>query len=697
MSVLLSPATPIRYNVWDACRQFSRTATVLILSARTKDFFWKERNIMKTIRIVFLSLILLLLFSPHAEARGKASTARPEKDSRQIADLQPLLNAFTAFSEEHIGGILRSLHILSSTDEVRSGEWDRMKGLLAEFSRSGIESAAVWFAYPDGSYYTVEKGLTDMNLSDRPYFSSLLEGQDVAGYLVVSKSTGERSAVIGVPVIKNKKIVGAIGVSMSLGEMSRMIEKKMELPKDMIFYALDPGGRTSLHRRSSSIFAFPSDMGSKTLKEAVNEMLSKQEGVVRYDFFGRKIVVFKRSKLTQWVYAVGIVQGGTGSGTIPPILSELDKETKAALDKITTAVAEASTDLSGAGLEGSGARDILDNLCGVVPYAVDCATVDLKGHMVTVEPEGYRKFEGSDISQQEQIVLVQKSRKPVMSRVFRAVEGFDAVDIEYPVFSPEKEFIGSVSLLVRPDSFFSNVVTPIIQGLPVDVWVMQKDGRIIYDPDTEEIGRMLFEDPLYSTFPELLSLGKTIARKKSGSGSYEFLGRDLKGPVRKDAYWTTVGILGREWRLIVTHNVSEESGESARGLPEAGEQAADESLRDFAQDRELKDALLDKDAQSMKDMLEKFYRQHPGIYGIQWVNARGINLYGYPEENSPLNFDFHSMKTPSSEYILKALGEKKENSFDAPMVEGKEGHFFMVPVNGDNSFLGMIYIIKMKP
>ncbi len=652
---------------------------------------------MKTIRLILFSLAVLILFSPPVEARGNVSSDRAEKDSKQAADLRLLLNTFTAFAEEHIEGILRGLRILSSTEEVQSGEWNNMKGLLTGFSKSGIAPTAVWFARPDGSYYTVEKGLTDLNLLDRHYFPALLKGHDVVGALVISKSTGKRSAVIAVPVTKGGEVVGALGASLSLEEMSRMLDRRMDLPKGMVFYALDAEGRTSLHRISSFLFAFPSDMGSKTLKEAADEMLSKLEGRVRYDFFGRKIVVFKKSQLTGWVYAMGIVQGGTDKDSVPPILSELENETRVALGKINTAVAAASKDLSVAGLEGPDARDVLNNLCGVVPYAVDCAIVDPKGRMVTVEPEGYRKFEGSDISKQEQIVLMQKFRRPVMSQVFRAVEGFDAVDIEYPVFSPEGEFIGSVSLLIRPDSLFSTVITPMIQGLPVDVWVMQKDGRIIYDPDTEEIGRMLFDDPLYASFPELLSLGKTIAKKRSGSGSYEFLGRDLKGPVRKDAYWATVDVPGAEWRLVVTHNVSEAGAESVRGLPEAGEQSSDESLRDLAGDIELRDALSDGDSEEIKGMFEKFYKEHPGIYGIQWVDARGINLYGYPEENSPLNFDFHSMKTPSSKYILEALREKKENSFDAPLVEGKEGHFFMVPVNRNNVFLGMIYIIRLRP
>ena len=148
---------------------------------------------MKIVRLIFFSLAILLLFSPCVEARGNASPARPDKDSAQVADLRLLLNAFTAFSEEHIDSILRCLHILSSTEEVRSGEWDNMKGLLTQFSKSGIAPTAVWFARPDGSYYTVEKGLTGLNLGDRPYFSSLLEGHDAAGDLVISKSTGRRS------------------------------------------------------------------------------------------------------------------------------------------------------------------------------------------------------------------------------------------------------------------------------------------------------------------------------------------------------------------------------------------------------------------------------------------------------------------------------------------------------------------------
>jgi hypothetical protein len=85
--------------------------------------------------------------------------------------------------------------ILAVTEEARSGDWNALKGPLTEFGRSGINAAAVWYARTDGSYYTVEKGLTDQNISDRPYFPRLMGGGNVIGDLIISKSTGKRSAV----------------------------------------------------------------------------------------------------------------------------------------------------------------------------------------------------------------------------------------------------------------------------------------------------------------------------------------------------------------------------------------------------------------------------------------------------------------------------------------------------------------------
>ncbi len=659
---------------------------------------------MSTLKILILFLLVSFSMVSFPAIAAEPTSGVCEKCDRQMraADMRIMLATFTALAEEQIMGIQRSLRILSLTQEAASGDWNVMKDLLAGFNTSGIHPAAVWYARTDGRYYTVEKGLQEQDISDRPYFSRLMAGEDVAGDLVISRSTGMRAAVIAVPIRKGGKVTGGLGVSLSADEVSRKLQEVMALPKEMVIYALDAKGQTSLHRVSSLLFAFPSDMGSRTLKEAVQEMLSRQEGVVRYDFHGEKTVFYKRSPVTGWVFAIGVAEaasaGAAAAGdTMPLILSELEKEVTLKLQHTDAGLAKAAKKLSETGLQGPGARKILLDLCRSTPYAIDCAAVHRSGRMITIEPGEYHKFEGSDISKQEQVIRLRETKRPVFSKVFRTVEGFDAVDIEHPVFAAEGEFMGAVSILIRPESLISGVATPLVRGLPVDIWAMQKDGRIIYDPDEEEVGRMLFDDPIYTPFPSLLSLGMTISKERSGSGRYEYLGTGLKKPVQKEAYWTTAVLHETEWRLVVTHTLAEDGSHARRDLSELGIKSFEESLRDLAGDTGLKEALSGNNKEKIQGIFRKFYADHNGIYAIQWVDQLGINRYGCPEENSPVNFDFHSLKTPSSPYILKALAEKKESSFETPLAEGKEGLFFMVPVHKGDAYLGMVYMIRLKP
>jgi hypothetical protein len=248
--------------------------------------------------------IVILIMVCSLPAAGFCDTPRAASDE---AGMHSLLNAYSALADEHLGSVLRGLRLLASTTEVESGRWETMQGLLARFDKSGIAAAAVWYALPDGRYYSVEKGLTGESLADRPYFRELAAGKEVVGELVISRSTGKRSAVFAVPVMRDGKMAGALGVSLSVDELSGLLNKKMGLPPDFVFYALDTKGRVSLHGKPELLFAYPSDLGSKTLDVAVKKMMSEKEGVVRYNFQGQKTVYFKKSPLTGWVYALGVI------------------------------------------------------------------------------------------------------------------------------------------------------------------------------------------------------------------------------------------------------------------------------------------------------------------------------------------------------------------------------------------------------
>jgi hypothetical protein len=499
-----------------------------------------------TLAILFLALSL--------PAAGEGHAVQDASEVNTV-ELRLLLNSFGALGEGQIENVLERLRIIAATQEAQSGEWEKMRSLLQELETSGIPAAAIWFVRPDGSYYSLKQGLNEQNLKDRDYFPKLMAGADITGDLVISKSTGKRTAIVAVPLRKGDEIIGALGTSLAVEAMSRSLNEQMGLPENILFYALDPKGRTSLHRISALLFAYPSDMGSKSLVESVDQMLAEPEGEVTYDFYGGRKVVFKKYPLTGWTYAIGMVTGRPGqpAAVLPPVLSELDREITAELTRMDQNLAEVARRFSEKGLPMAEKRKVLSDLCRSSTYAVDCSFVDRSGRMVLVEPGEYAKFEGSDISAQEQVVRLHKTHKPVMSNAFRAVEGFEAVDLEYPVLAHDGKLQGSVSMLIRHDLLLSSILDPVLRPIPLEAFMMQPDGRILYDEDEEEVGRMLFSDPLYQPHPQLLALGFLISREKTGAGSYDFRQKGSKKVVNKDAHWTTVGLHGTEWRLVLMH------------------------------------------------------------------------------------------------------------------------------------------------
>lgn len=237
------------------------------------------------------------------------------------------------------------------------------------------------------------------------------------------------------------------------------------------------------------------------------------------------------------------------------ILSHLKTAIDGALEKIDKDLIKAAKKIKRTGLTGKKTGQALTDLCRSVPGAIDCATVDPGGKMATVMPREYKKHEGADISKQEHMERLWKSGKPVFSNIFRSVEGIDAIDLEYPLFSKDKKLAGSVSLLLKPETFLASIIVPALKGLPNEAWLMQTEGRIVYDKDAKQIGMMLFDDPLYQPYESLLSAGREIAANTKGRSFYEFPAVGRPEPVRKDIYWDTVGRHGMAWRLVVVNIV----------------------------------------------------------------------------------------------------------------------------------------------
>jgi len=323
---------------------------------------------------------------------------------------------------------------------------------------------------------------------------------------------------------------------------------------------------------------------------------------------------------------------------------------------------------------------------------IDASTISPEGIMLLVEPAPYRSVEGTDISGQEQIQTLLHTRQPVMSRVFRTVEGVAAVDVEHPVISTDGRYLGSVSAIFQPWVLIGKCVNHLIAGIPVEIWAMQPDGMIIFDADRHEVGRMLFSDPLYQPYPKLLQLGRRIAAEPEGSGSYSFFKAGTDDMVQKDASWVSLTLHGMEWRLVSVH-----PAESAGMAPSAGTRPfSRDALHALASEAALIQVLARGEQEKAMTRLKQVAMAHKDIYSLSFIDAGAVSRFGYPRENSFFNVDLRKQTGAASAAIVTAIENQKELSYSGPLVEGGQARYLLMPVVAGQKYLGALLWIQKE-
>ena len=250
--------------------------------------------------------------------------------------------------------------------------------------------------------------------------------------------------------------------------------------------------------------------------------------------------------------AVTTAAYGDAKSNMQPVLNKAKAEVSAVLSSIDKDLAGAAKKLAIIDHNSAEARKILSDICKGRTYVYDCGIVDPAGKLSVIEPASARKFEGKDVSYQQQIKKLFKTKAPLASKVFTALDGLKYIDFMYPILNEKGKFNGALSLLVRQDKMLDKVIAPIIRGKQSKIWVMQTDGMLIFDADPNQINKNIFTDPMFRSFDSLILFAKTMAEMKTGSGSYSFFEKGLaKKIVEKAAVWDTAGLYGSEWRIVV--------------------------------------------------------------------------------------------------------------------------------------------------
>lgn len=237
--------------------------------------------------------------------RGAAEAASPFTVPGEVA-----LASLASLGDAHLTKLADSLAALAATPTARGGRWDDLHEPLAALRPANVD-ALLWFARPDGSYWSLAKGKEAGNLSTRSYFPRVLRGETVLGTLVVSKATGRSSAIVAVPVRgEGGQVTGVLGASVYLEAMSERLRKELALPEEFIFFSFDATPIVALNWDPHLVLADPAKLGPGVAR-AFREMLGREAGVVRYDFRGQaRTVMYRRSTVTGWWYALGAVEGG---------------------------------------------------------------------------------------------------------------------------------------------------------------------------------------------------------------------------------------------------------------------------------------------------------------------------------------------------------------------------------------------------
>jgi hypothetical protein len=134
-----------------------------------------------------------------------------------------------------------------------------------------------------------------------------MAGHVVLGDLVASKATGKSTAIVAVPIHNaTGAVVGVVGSSIYLDSLSLLIKREIDLQPGLLFFSVDATPIGALQDDPDQIFLDPYNIGEPDLARAIREMLSRDEGVVNYQFRGKgRTVLYRKSNTSGWWYAFG--------------------------------------------------------------------------------------------------------------------------------------------------------------------------------------------------------------------------------------------------------------------------------------------------------------------------------------------------------------------------------------------------------
>ncbi len=157
---------------------------------------------------------------------------------------------------------------------------------------------------------------------------------------------------------------------------------------------------------------------------------------------------------------------------------------------------------------------------------------------------------GRDLSSQGHVREVIRTHRPVVSEVFRAVQGYDTIAIHVPVFR-KGVFNGTIAVTVDFQSLARRYIETIKVGKTGYAWVTSRDGTELYCPVPGHVGKSVFKTSMAS--PSILAMAREMLQGREGTTTYVFdrVVAEKTEPVLKHAVYMPIAVGNTFWALVV--------------------------------------------------------------------------------------------------------------------------------------------------
>ncbi|MBU0681801.1 MAG: response regulator [Proteobacteria bacterium] len=193
---------------------------------------------------------------------------------------------------------------------------------------------------------------------------------------------------------------------------------------------------------------------------------------------------------------------------------------------------------------------VLDEFFQANQATVSAVTrVDATGHILYTVPFQAGAI-GLDISFQEHNRLLAETHEPVVSSVFKAVQGYDTVAYAVPVFD-QGEYAGSLSILIPFAVVAEKYLANIVLGKNGYAWMISKEGVELYCPVPGHVGRTVFE--MSSTLPDVIKMAEKMMAGEEGQTTYRYdwMKVNSRAEVVKHAVYHPVHLPHNLWSIVV--------------------------------------------------------------------------------------------------------------------------------------------------